>query len=323
MTTNHFIPHPLLANAHAQTVFAALVSPLVRLKHTQRLWVPLADGDALLLNVQSPAVDDAEKPLVLLMHGLGGSGDGSLIVRQSAKLNRLGYTALRFHHRGCGPGSQARARGLYHSGRTDDIAATLSFIAKTWPGRKCVAIGYSLSGNMLLRLLGQQPRANHAHLQKALAVCPPIDLEACSLALSNRHNKAIDQFFSLMLTRQARARELQRPSGDRRNLEFGLSLRQFDEVYTAPVAGFVSRDDYYTQCSSQSVISSITVPTDILVAADDPIIPVDIFRSKSSSSVLVRIETYGGHMGFYSRDHTSYGDRRWLDAFVLDWILKS
>ena len=61
----------------------------------------------------------------------------------------------------------------------------------------------------------------------------------------------------------------------------------------------------------------------ILVAEDDPIIPVDIFRSKGSSYVSVRIESYGGHMGFYSRDHTSYGDRRWLDAFVLDWILKS
>ena len=176
---------------------------------------------------------------------------------------------------------------------------------------------------MLLHLLGRVPNANHPHLQKALAVCPPIDLDACSLALSKRHNKAIDQFFSLMLTRQARARELRFPQRDRRRLEFGLSLRQFDEVYTAPVAGFASRDDYYARCSAKSVLSSINLSTNILVAADDPIIPVGIFRSLDLSCVSIRIENYGGHMGFFSRDRTSYGDRRWLDAFVLDWVLKS
>ena len=320
MNTPEFFPHPLLAHPQAQTAFAAFVAKPVKLQKTERLWVELDDGDALLLNQESPVSEDPSKPIVLLLHGLGGSGDGSLIVRQSAKLNQFGYIALRLNHRGCGTNAQHRAKQIYHSGRTADIAATLKFIAQRWPGRSVLAVAYSLSGNMLLKLLGVANTAELHNLKAALAVCPPIDLEQCSLALSAPHNRHIDRFFSFMVTRQARQRQKVHQHQPSRTLPYGLTLREFDANYTAPEAGFASRDDYYQQCSSVSVLNNITTPTMILAAGDDPIIPSAIFRSAVPSHLELRVEKFGGHMGFYAANNTSYGDKRWLDAYVLDWV---
>ena len=320
MKTPEFIPHPLLKHPQAQTTFAALVAKPIKLKRSLRLWVDLGDGDCLLLNEEPAEHDDTKKPIVIILHGLGGSGDGTLIVRQSAKLNDLGYTAIRFHHRGCGTDIKGKAKEIYHSGRTGDIIKTLSYLDKRWPGRPVLAVAYSLSGNMLLRMLGNTAPSQIPNLAAALAVCPPIDLEECSNALSSPSNRHIDRFFSLMVTKQALQRQRFQGKDKNPQLRYGMTLREFDEVYTAPQAGFKTRDDYYRECSSVSVLSKITLPTSILAAKDDPIIPSSIFASKVPSHINLRVERYGGHVGFYAANVTEYGDRRWLDAFVLDWI---
>ncbi len=320
MKTPAFVPHPLLKHPQAQTTFAAFIASPVKLQRTLRLWVDMGDGDSLLLNEEPAEKDSSKKPLVIFLHGLGGSGDGSLIVRQSAKLNDLGYTALRFNHRGCGTEVKGRAKKIYHSGRTDDLIGTLKFLDKRWPGRPVLAVAYSLSGNILLRMLGSTDMKQIPNLTAALAVCPPIDLEAASHALSNPRNKHIDIFFSLLVTRQAFERERLLNQKPRAKLKYGLTLREFDEIYTAPEAGFASRLEYYQKCSSAPVLPKITLPTTILAAKDDPIIPAASLVDKVPSHITFRMEDYGGHVGFYSANVTEYGDRRWLDAYVLDWV---
>ncbi|MBM4251878.1 MAG: alpha/beta fold hydrolase [Deltaproteobacteria bacterium] len=323
MKTPKFVPHPLLKHPQAQTAFGALFARPVKLESTLRLWVDLGDGDSLLLNEEPAKHDDTDKPVVIILHGLGGSGDGATIIRQSAKLNQHGYTAIRFHHRGCGRGVGGRAKQIYHSGRTGDIVRALNYLEKRWPGRPVLAIAYSLSGNMLLRLLGNTAPSQIPNLAGALAICPPIDLEACSNAIATARNRHIDRFFSYFVTKQAIARDRQLAKYRNPNLRHGLSLREFDAVYTAPNAGFKSREEYYRECSAAPVLAKISLPTTILAAKDDPIIPSSIFDDRVPQHINLRLEQHGGHVGFYAASVTPYGDRRWVDAFVLDWVKAS
>jgi predicted alpha/beta-fold hydrolase len=123
----------------------------------------------------------------------------------------------------------------------------------------------------------------------------------------------------LIRTAETRAKifpELGRPQWPRR-----MSLRLFDEVYTAPQAGFANARAYYEYASAKPYLPTIKVPTTILAAADDPVCPISAFRdAKCSAQVTTRVESSGGHMGFVAARRTEFGDRRWLDAAVVDWV---
>jgi hypothetical protein len=325
-----FVPHPLIANGHAQTVAGILGKHPPIPNRTIHQQLPLPDGDKLLLSMDLPVRDTPHMPVVLLMHGLGGSGSSSYMLRHSRHLTQAGYVVVRFNHRGSGPTHIDRAREIYHSGRTADIDAALHFIGVRWPGRQSMAIGYSMSGNILLRYLGAgthpgqgvvEGRLPPTHLSKALAICPPIDLETCSRVLVSPSNWHIHRYLIHHITRQARTLEERTRHIPRTRFPVGIDLRTFDSLYTAPRAGFASREEYYAQCSAKPVLSGINIPTTILSSLDDPIVPASIFQDLPRyESVTLRLEPAGGHMGFISRDMTRLGDRRWLDLQVVEWV---
>lgn len=319
-----FIPHPWLRGGQAQTLAGQVMTgaKTPRTYGVERVTLP--DGDQLLLHVDLPANPDKDssRPLVLLMHGLGGSSESSYILRIGAKLNALGYEVVRFNHRGCGRGGESLARQIYHAGRREDLAATLDYLRDRSPGRDVLVVAFSLSANLLLRFLGEA-RDSHAHpnLQRAMAVCPPIDLEACSQALDARANKHIDVYFTRRLVATAHARASLFEDHGPVAFPQKMTLRLFDELYTAPRAGFRSRSQYYDQSSARHVTNRIATPTLILAAADDPIIPPASFVGvQLSGAVRFQLEPSGGHMGFISARPTRFGDRRWMDVAVIDWI---
>jgi predicted alpha/beta-fold hydrolase len=256
-----------------------------------------------------------------MLHGLGGCSESSYLQRLTAKLNGLGFTVLRVNHRGCGRGAEGLAKQIYHAGRSEDLGATLDFLARRWPGRPYFVTAFSLSANILLRYLGTIGDGKPL-FKKALAVCPPVDLELCSQALATPGNWHIDRYYTRLMLATARDRarihaHLKMPAMAPRR----MNLRVFDEVYTAPLGGFGSREAYYDQSSAKHVMDRVRVPTTILAAADDPIIPAVSFAGvKFSPAVAMRMEDAGGHMGFISRESTRFGDRRWMDAAVVDWV---
>jgi predicted alpha/beta-fold hydrolase len=236
---------------------------------------------------------------------------------------------VRANHRGCGPAHLDKAREIYHSGRTGDLDAALRWVDSKWPGRRTLVVGYSFSANLLLRYLGAGTHAAEGvtagikpppHVSKALAICPPIDLEMCSHALLAARNWHIHRYLTYHITKQARAREGRRKIGKPVHLPHRLDLRTFDQIYTAPLAGFASREDYYAQCSAKGVLSDIAIPTTILAAEDDPIVPSRIFGDAPlAAAVRLNVVPGGGHLGFIDRRVTKLGDRRWLDAQVVEW----
>jgi predicted alpha/beta-fold hydrolase len=325
----NFIPHPLLPTGQLQTM-AGIFSGIPEMaRRTRYEYVSLPDGDRLLVTMDQASHDDGQRPVVVLMHGLGGSDASSYMLRHSYHLTKAGFPVVRVNHRGCGPAHLDKSREIYHSGRTGDLDTTLRFIGERWPGRKTAVIGYSFSGNLLLRYLGAGTHAGEGviagmlpppHVSQALAICPPIDLEFCSRTLISRRNWHIHRYLTLHITKQARAREARRQRGESIHLPHHLDLRTFDQIYTAPQAGFASREDYYAQCSAKGVLSKIIIPTTILAAEDDPIVPGVIFKdAKLAAQVRLRLSPGGGHMGFISRHVTPLGDRRWLDAQIMAW----
>ena len=290
--------------AHLQTIAANYLPGPTPALPWQRTRLDLGDGDALALRV----LPGRSGVAVLLFHGLGGSADGHYLLRAAARCQALGHAVLAVNHRGAGEGA-GLARNSYNSGSTRDLEAAVRFARARFPGALQVAVGFSISANMLLLLLG---RGGTDLPDRAIAVNPPVDLEACSRRLVAGFNRFYDQYFVRRLRRELAGRPGARPLPPTR------TLRALDAIYTAPMGGFPSRDAYYAQCSSGPHLAGIRVPTVILTTLDDPFAPGgDILGCALSPAIHLHAEATGGHMGYLSRNVPGL---RWLD-YALEHYL--
>lgn len=321
-----FEPHPLILGGWLQTVIGNTLAKPVKLPQADIIKVTLPDGDSLRLCVDAPRSSESSAtdtaPIIILMHGLGGNSESAYQLRIAHHLTSAGYRVVRFNHRGAAPGGAGEAKGVYHSGRTADLFAAIAAVHQRWPQAPFGTVGFSLSANMLLALLGKDPTISRRYplFRAALAVCPPIDLQESSKALSRWRNRAIDKYYVRRLKELVREKVALFP--DSHNPKFGrkILLRDFDEVYTSQVAGFRNREEYYQKCSSKPVLHNIPVETDILVTSDDPLIPLSSFADvKTNSITRLHFLRGGGHMGMISRRKTPLGDYRWMDAAVVGW----
>ncbi len=257
------------------------------------------------------------------MHGLAGSHLSGYMVRCAAKLAACGVRAFRLDLRGCGAGF-GLARWPYHSGRSEDAAAVIQFLAQLCPGSAVSLVGFSLSGNIALKLCGELGDASCGGLSDCLAVCPPIDLAACSRRLAATRNRLYDRHFVRLLLAQLQEKHAQRsdaPGGDYTHRP--RTLYAFDDTYTAPVCGFGDAANYYAQASAARVLTKIRIPTRVIAAADDPLIPSMVFHeTKTSSIVDMHISAGGGHLGFIGRN-SSDADNRWIDWRVVEWVTRA
>lgn len=297
-------PPPWARGGHLQTLAAQFLPSPTPVLPWERVRLQLDDGDALALRV----LPGASEVVVYLFHGLGGSADGHYLRRASARLADLGHTVVAANHRGAGEGA-GWARRPYHSGATRDLEAVLAYGRARFPDRLHLAVGFSISANILLLLLG---RGGAVLPDAAMAVNPPVDLEACSRRLVTGFNRVYDQYFVRLLRRDV----LARPGAQA--LPATPTLRAFDAVYTAPQAGFPSRDAYYAQCSCGPHLGGIAVPTVLLSSLDDPFAPGGDLRGfHPSPRVHVHLEATGGHMGYLSRNLAGY---RWLEYALVHYL---
>lgn len=302
-----FKPHRALAQAHLQTI-AAHVLPSTRIRRSSTPWViPLADGDKLTARYY----EGRSKVLQILFHGLGGSADSNYMqIGGQAALDR-GDHVLLVNHRGAGEGFDL-ARGLYHSGAVEDIQTVLRFARAQVPAKKICAIGFSLSANLLLNFVGRAAAEDHP--AGVISVNPPIDLVATARCLVQPRNFVYDQKFVRDLKAIYRQKVLAGHWVRPKPLPLFCRLIDFDEAVTAPFAGFKSRQEYYEQCSSIRHTERLQAPTIIISAEDDPFIPGEILRNaRYSSQVLLKLERFGGHVGFLSKPEKGRrSPGRWL-----------
>jgi hypothetical protein len=248
---------------------------------------------------------------VYLFHGLSGTTDADYIQRTARVSQSLGHSVFMVNHRGCGAGA-GLARRPYHSGRAEDLSAALEFGKGLQPRHRQLAIGFSLSGNALLLLLSG--KRGSVKPDYAVSVNAPINLEGASHLLCRGFNRIYDLRFVNMCRREIGQRHKNSDEAGKYRISPFSTLRDFDSAYTAPAGGFESREDYYRSCSTKDLLPSITIPTILLTAKDDPFVSYrDYMEAKLSPTTQLHIEEVGGHMGYLSQSKTRLGTNRWLD----------
>ncbi len=312
-----------LGGGHRQTIAAIYIRGAGSGRSGQQHQIKLPDGDVLVLHDDCPITWGPGAPIVLLMHGLGGSHQSAYMVRIAAKLNALGIRSFRLDHRGCGAGEHL-SQLPYHAGRSEDACEALSFLRHYCRGSLIGMAGFSLSGNITLKTLGSD---RHRHLLPpelacAVSVNPPLDLPLCNVALEQPSNRIYQKHFIGFLARQVAERIRRFPDAPRpRYSAVPARLRDFDDLYTAPVSGFDGVQDYYSSCSGKLFVPAIQVPTLILSSCDDPLIPSDSFKQlQLPANVQVYLAPSGGHMGYIARRNLD-PDRHWMDWRVVDWLV--
>jgi uncharacterized protein len=294
-----FRPARWLPGPHAQTLAGRLLrraAPLVFRR--ERLELP--DGDFV-------DIDHAPGPtrpvaMVLLMHGLEGSARRGYAVNVYRDLARRGIGAVGLNFRSCS-GEPNRLARSYHSGDTADIEYVLRLLANRYRDTPRGAIGFSLGGNALLKLLGEAGDRAGALVHAAVAVSVPYDLGAAADSLDRTQAGRLyaAMFLKTLIAKTEAKAALLDGACDLERIRAARSFRTFDDAATAPLHGFADADDYYARCSSRHYLAAIRVPTLLLHAADDPFLPQhclphnEIGANPWIDAVITR---RGGHVGF-------------------------
>jgi uncharacterized protein len=324
-----FRPHPLVRGGHMQTIVGSYLPSRVTLQSTLHQ-VPLADGDAIALH-EDRAEDvptcqeergrqECPPQIAILLHGLAGCHQSAYMLRCSAKLLAGGARVFRMDLRGCGAGI-GLARQPLHAGRSEDAAAALDYVSRQFPGSPIHLVGFSMGANIVLKLAGELGEAAPACLASVTAVSPPIDLYACTRHIQRGFSRVYDRRFVRALIQHVGQRQSLLPEALFRPLvPTPTRLIDFDSLFTAPLAGFADVYDYYTRASSSPLLARIAVPTLIITAASDPIVPVASFeRASYSSTTQLHIAPCGGHLGFVGIPRLD-PDVRWIDWRIVEWI---
>jgi uncharacterized protein len=263
--------------------------------------------------------DRSARPALVALHGLEGSSSAHYMRGLADKAYAAGFNVILLNQRNCG-GTEQHAPGLYHSGLTADADRVIREIADRDRIDRVVVVGFSLGGNLSLKLAGDYGDAPLPQVRGVCAVSPVIELAECVQALERRQNIVYHLNFVRGLRGRMRRKAAWFPDKfpvDRLSRVF--TVRQFDEIYTAPHFGFRDASDYYHRASAMRVIDRVRVPALIITAADDPFVPTGPFRHPSVTNnpyLNVIITHHGGHCGFVT-EPSSDDDGYWAETKVV------
>lgn len=258
------------------------------------------DGDFLDLALAPDPNPDA--PMVLLLHGLEGFTERPYMVQAAQVLTARGIAAVGLNFRSCSGEPNLRPR-LYHSGGTDDVAHVLHFLKERWPHRPMGALGFSLGGNVLLKLLGERDDGGAGLLAAAVGISVPYDLAAGAVFMERG---VMGWFYNRYFLRSLKAKVAAKERAlssilDLRRVYGSQTLREFDDYATGPLHGFKDAADYYSRCSSNQFLGRIRVPTLLFHARNDPFLPPGAIPHKAVAEnpyLFPAFAKRGGHVGF-------------------------
>lgn len=276
-------------------------------KTAARRWMDEADWDSLPKTPHTQAL--------VLFHGLEGSSSSHYAQAITQYFRSRGWIVVVAHFRGCSgfPNRMARA---YYSGDSDEIKFILDSLKERLPLVNWYAVGVSLGANALLKYLGEQ-KENAQWLKKAAAISAPTDLVSCGNQLSDSliGKKLYCSHFLKTMRKKIFEKSRRFPGMiDSFRLSQAQTIRDFDDIYTAPMHGYQDALDYWTQASSKPLLPNIAIPTLVLNAKNDPFIPVSSLPEphEVSEQVLLHQPERGGHVGFTTGAFP--GHIRWLPA---------
>ena len=320
-STYDFVPARRLDGGHRMTLYT-----WARPRHFPALPAPVrryfdVAPDARVLAQCHWQSSPSTRPTLLALHGLEGSSRAHYMRGLADKAFARGLNVVLLNQRNCGD-TEHLSRGLYHSGLSADPATVIRELVEVDRLSAITIVGYSLGGNLALRLAGTAPSGA---LRAVCAISPTMDLARCVDALERRRNALYQWNFVRNLKRRMRRKARVLPGlFDLASLDRIRTVREFDEAFTAPHHGFRDAADYYHRASSLRVVDRIATPTLIVSSEDDPFVPHQQFRDApvtGNPNVAIRVTRYGGHCGFYADPAPGF-DGYWAERTALDFAIR-
>lgn len=316
-----FKPISGLSHHHIQTLLPTLLRQQTNISFQQQT-LELPDGDFVDLAWKSMPGAGDNQPIVVVFHGLEGSIHSPYVKGILASLHQRGWHAVLMHFRNCS-GRINRLPRAYHSGDTGDAGYFLDYLKQQYPQSALAAVGYSLGGNMLLKL--QAELGSTSPLQAAVSVCAPLKLDVCA----DRIRRGFSRIYQAHLMRRLKQNLINKYTQHDYQDLIGLKKEQvhqlkdfwqFDDAFTAPMHGFKNVHDYYTRSSARQYLGEIQSPTLLIQTLDDPFMTPDVLPGEKEVSKAVQLEysTKGGHVGFVSGQR--FKPFFWLEKRIPDFL---
>jgi predicted alpha/beta-fold hydrolase len=331
-----FHPRKWLTNGHAQTIAGNflprpdhLPAPVAELVEVSPAHGSQISSQVLCECHWQPLPERASRPTAIVLHGLEGSSRSQYVIGNANKLWRGGCNIIRMNMRNCGiPGYDMTRMTptLYHSGMSSDVEHVMRFFLERESLTSLSLIGYSMGGNLMLKLVGDLGSDAPPQLHSVIGVSPAIDLGASADALHEWQNRLYERKFVRALLKRFRHKAMLFPRAFDQQRATGISsLREFDDYITALYSGFQSASDYYYRAASARVLDKIAVPTLLLHACDDPFIRLtDETRiAIAANPNITFLETeHGGHCAFLAEpDRTNGNDGYWAEHTAMRFLL--
>ena len=316
LTQVGFKPNIFFRNKHFNTLYRFILSNSRRDFVRERMQT----NDADFIDLDASFVQSEE--VIIAIHGLEGNSNSSYIHSLTTYANQKGYDVVVINLRGCS-GEPNKLLSSYHSGKTEDLKQVLDYITKKKKYKSIHIVGYSLGGNLTLKLMGEYGFEFPKALKSAIGVSVPCDLEGSSKVLNKGFNKFYQYGILQSLLKKAKQKLTQFPNSgiNKEELLKISSFRDFDTVFTAPLNGFSSAKDYYEKSSCMPYLKKIKVPSLMIAALDDSFLSSSCYpyqEAKENDNFSLLTPKYGGHVGFYSgfKKKNNY----WLEEQIISFI---
>ena len=260
-----------------------------------------------------------EGTLLLVVHGLGGHDSSVYALRAALAAERAGLDCLRLNLRG----ADRSGEDFYHAGLTQDISAALASPALA-SYHRILLLGYSLGGHVVLRYAVGEP---DRRVGAAAAVCAPLDLDGCCASIDRPglwlYRRYLLAGLKDIYAEVAARRPVPIPTGQARRIR---TIRAWDDAIVAPRHGFKSAADYYARMSVGPRLRELKIPSLLVAAAHDPMVPWHTLRpwveaaSPSPRLTVIKVKE-GGHVGFPARLHMEQDAPPGLESQVVGWLL--
>jgi uncharacterized protein len=320
-----FAPRRFLRNGHLQTLAGNYLPRKAVLPppDDELIEVELA-RDAMPRSrvlCQSHWQPQAGRDTVLLVHGLEGSSNSQYVRGNSARFYAAGWNVVRMNMRNCG-GTERECPTLYHSGLSGDVLAVMQHYQRTRNAERWSLVGYSMGGNLVLKLAGELGHTAAPLLRAVAGVSPVVDLAPSADALHEPANRIYEwKFLRGLIQRYTHKCELFPQTFDPKRSRGVRSLREFDDRVMSPYCGFAGADDYYDRAAAARVVDRIAIPALVLHALDDPFIrmlPETRARLLANPNVHLIETEHGGHCAFLAPavDYDGY----WAERLLFDFL---
>jgi len=313
-----------LGGGHVQTLASFLLPRKIHLPKAEERLVEVEPGVKVRSWCYWQSEAHRQEVLTLIVvHGLEGSSDSQYMLGVARNGLAAGMNVVLMNQRNCG-GMDACAPTLYNSSLSGDVAAVVRSVLENDGVQRFALIGFSMGGNLVLKLAGEWGGEGPPQFRAVAAVCPAIDLASSADALHAPRNRIYEYYFLLQLFRRLRLKARLFPGKfDVSRLRGISSLRMFDDRITAYYCGFTGADDYYARAAAANVVDRIAVPALIIHAANDPFIRMqpETLRRIAANPNITYVETDdGGHCAFLGeRNGDPLDDGRWAEREVVEF----